>query len=47
MAFIMTAAMNSVTLTPNSFAFSLTAGTGSMSVVRFKKPSGSGVPLMW
>ena len=47
MAFIITAAINSVTLTPNSFAFSFTAGTGSMSVVRFRKPSGSGVPLRW
>ena len=45
MAFIMTAAMNSVTLTPNSFALAFTASTGSISVVRSRKPSGSGVPL--
>ena len=41
----MAAHSSSVTVTPWRFAVSFMAAAGTISVVRCKKPSGSGVPL--
>ena len=45
MACIMAAASSSVTVTPHSLAQERRASAGTISVTRFLKPSGSGVPL--